>query len=89
MKELRIIELENRVEIWENNKLIAFGKKSGEMMDFVIFDGSRVTPEEKDWFIKKVVAEWVERKEYEWKDLSHNKEYLELLLIDYKKKLEG
>ena len=70
IRELRIMEFEDRWEIWSGRKLLAVGKKSDdeERLIFGLYHGY-ASPESRDKFILKVVGDWLrgneENKKYQ------------------------
>jgi len=86
MRELRIIEFDNRIEIWDGNKLVAYGKKSTEddLLTFVSYLGY-TSPEDKEKFVTKVVGDWIRRCKMDNK--SRDPRYLELLFEAHYKRI--
>jgi len=86
MRELRIIEFDDRIEIWDGRKLVAYGQKSTEddLLTFVAYMGY-TSPEDKVKFITKVVRDWIRR--CKMTDKSRDTRYLELLFKAHYKKI--
>ena len=88
MRELRIIEFDDRIEIWDGKKLVAYAKKSTEddLLTFASYLGY-TSPEDKEKFVTKVVGDWIRRCKMDNK--SRDLRYLELLLEAHYKKIVG
>jgi len=86
MRELRIIEFDDRIEIWDGKRLVAYGKKSTEddLLTFTSYLGY-TSPEGKEEFVTQVVGDWA--RQCKMTDKSRDPRYLELLFEAHYKKI--
>ncbi len=81
MRELRILEFKKRIEIWEDNKLIAYAKKSeDDLFTFTVHHGY-TSPENREQFIVNVVKSWIHGTKHI--NRIRDKHYAELLVEEH------